>query len=98
MTRSDILTKDWITKPQPDLESAIASFKAEFPGWYYTLGECQVSCDATIAPTTDSGDISLIPQDARFDSGFSVDLRQPATLAQALMVVALEARDAKAKL
>lgn len=98
MTKTDILTKDWISKSQPDLESAIAAFKAEFPGWYYMLGECQVSCDATIAPTTDSEDIALIPMDERFDSGFSVDLRQPSTLAQALLHVALEARDAKVKL
>lgn len=89
---------EWKTKPQPQLEDTIAAFKSEFPGWWYTLGECQVSCDATIAPTTESVDIELIREAGdEFDAGFSVDLAQPSTLSEALIYVMDMARKAKAE-
>lgn len=84
----------WTTAPQPDLEATIAAFKAEFPGWYYRVCECQVSCDATIAPTAESVDSSRIPRDRRFDGGFDADLPQPSTLAEALREVMADAREA----
>lgn len=86
---------NWQTQPQPELEATILEFKAEFPGWYYSVCECQVSCDATIAPTTDSEDINLISRDCRFDEGFRVDLPQPSSLAKALRWVMNDARAAK---
>ena len=86
---------DWRKTPQDGLEAAILDFKLEFPGWYYSVCECQVSCDATIAPTTESEDINLIPRDCRFDDGFRVDLPQPSTLAKALRWVMIDARTAK---
>lgn len=75
---------DWKSKPQTDLEAAIAEFKAALPGWWYSICECQVSCDASCAPTTETDDIDLIEFNPAFDSGFHADLRQPATLAEAL--------------
>lgn len=83
---------DWHTKPQTDLEAAIAEFKAALPGWWYSLGECQVSCDASCAPTTESPHINLIRKNGdQFDAGFHVDLRQPSSLAEALRAVMREA-------
>ena len=63
------------------IESAIAEFRTRLPGWWYSLGECQVSCDASCAPTSHSGDTALIALDERFNSGFHADLTQPSTLA-----------------
>lgn len=86
---------DWQTKPQSDLEAAIAEFKAALPGWWYSLGECQVSCDASCAPTVESPHINLIRESGdQFDAGFHADLSQPSTLAQALRTVMREALEA----
>lgn len=86
---------DWHTKRHDDLPAAIAEFKAEFPGWWYSVCECQVSCDASCAPTNESPDLALIERDRNFDSGFHADLRQPSTLAEALRDVMAQAREAK---
>jgi hypothetical protein len=86
---------DWQTKPQSDLEAAIVEFKATLPGWWYSLGECQVSCDASCAPTVESPHINLIRENGdQFDAGFHTDLRQPSTLADALRAVMHEAAEA----
>ena len=84
-------------KQQAGLEQAISDFKSSLPGWRYSVCECQVSCDASCAPTSESTDIELIGKDDRFNSGFHADLEQPSTLAQALrcvMAEAINARDA----
>lgn len=78
---------DWHITPATGLEEAIAEFKAALPGWWFRVGECQVSCDATCAPTRESEHIALIPLDARFNHGFDADLPQPSTLAEALRTV-----------
>lgn len=87
---------EWKTKPQNDLEETIREFKEKLPGWWYSVCECQVSCDASCAPTTESEHINLIETDERglvlrqddpFDSGFHADLPQPSTLATALRTV-----------
>lgn len=85
----------WPEVCHDDLGPAIAEFKAALPGWWYTLGECQVSCDASCAPTSLSADLDLIPADERFNSGFHADLAQPSTLADALRTVMQEALEAK---
>lgn len=86
------MNADWRGKPQNDLEVAIAEFKAALPGWWYSVCECQVSCDASCAPTSESEHINLIrAADDPFDSGFHADLRQPSTLAEALRNVMAQA-------
>lgn len=63
------------------LSNAVQRLKRELPGWWFTLGECSVSCDATIGP-----DVAYCPKwmlDA-YDGGFDCDIRQPSTLADAL--------------
>lgn len=85
---------DWHSKPQDDLEAAIRDFKAALPGWWYSVCECQVSCDASCAPTSESPHIELIREAGDpFDSGFHADLRQPSTLAEALRDVMGQAID-----
>ncbi|QQN73968.1 hypothetical protein [Croceicoccus sp. YJ47] len=75
---------DWQTAPATGLEEMIAKFKATLPGWWFRVCECQVSADASCAPTSESEHIALLGTDERFDSGFDADLPQPATMAEAL--------------
>lgn len=89
---------DWKQKPQSDLEATIAEFKATLPGWWYSICECQVSCDASCAPTTETDDIDLIRFNPDFDSGFFAYLAQPSTLAEALRDVMAQALKAKSAL
>lgn len=85
-------TPDWHTVPQFDLETAILEFKSALPGWWYSVCECQVSCDASCGPTVESPHIALIKEAGdQFDAGFHADLRQPSSLAQALRTVMREA-------
>src|SRR3546814_15729763 len=85
---------DWSS----DVCSSDLDFKAALPGWWFSVCECQVSCDASCAPTRESPDIALIEHDERFDLGFDADLPQPSTLAQALRSVMADAIEAKAAL
>lgn len=87
----------WQTSPATSLEQVIAEFKAALPGWWYSVCECQLSCDASCAPTAESPDIGLIGYDEQFNDGFHVDLLQPATLADALRTVMRDALEAKAQ-
>ncbi|KUR75646.1 hypothetical protein AQZ49_14375 [Novosphingobium sp. FSW06-99] len=80
-------TMDWKCAPATKLESTIAAFKAVLPGWWFSLGESQLTAYASYAPTGESEHIALIPVDKRFDSGFHADLPQPATLSAALLDV-----------
>jgi len=91
-------TPTWHTTKPTLLELAIEDFKRQLPGWWYSVCECQVSCDASCAPTKESGDLALVDQDARFDSGFHADLAQPSSLAAALCDVRDQALAAKAAL
>lgn len=84
----------WITAPATGLEQAIAEFKLALPGWWFSVAECQVSCDASCAPTRESDHIDLIHVDDRFDGGFHADIAQPSTMADALRHVMGQALDA----
>lgn len=77
-----------------NLQEIIADFKQEFPGWWWSVGECQVSCDATVGPTTEAPDANLLFIKA-FDEGFDGDLRQPSTVEAALLNAIAIARDAR---
>lgn len=87
----------WSLKCHEGIENVIARFRRELPNWWYSLGECQVSCDASCAPTSESPDLALIPKDDRFNSGFHVDVPQPSKLSSALLIVLHEALAAKAR-
>jgi len=74
----------WQTAPATGLEAEIAAFKQALPGWWFSVCECQVSCDATCAPTKESPHAAWAGEDRRFDHGFDADLLQPSSLAEAL--------------
>lgn len=94
----------WTAEAQiGDLTAAVAYFNSKLPGWWFSVGSCHVSADATCAPDTAGcdGDLLLKGPDrdvvAFFDSGFDVDLLPPATMADALRRVtdiASKTRDA----
>lgn len=87
-----------MNKPcETDLEATIKTFRATLPGWWFSVCECEVSCDASAAPTRLSDDLALIPKDERFNSGFHVDLTQPSALADALRCVMEDAVEARAR-
>lgn len=85
----------WSTKCHEGIENVIARFRKELPNWWFSLGECQVSCDASCAPTSHSPDMRHIPVDDRFNSGFHADVPQPSKLTDALLIVMFEALAAK---
>jgi hypothetical protein len=83
------------------LDEAIEAFNAEFPGWWFKVGYCHRSCDADmgldkydVGPDGGHPDSDLI-EFRTFDDGFSVDLPQPSTIAEALLHVMNEARCAR---
>lgn len=93
----------WTAEKQTgDLVAAIAYFNSKLPGWWFSVGACHVSADATVAPDTAGIDAFLFhtgddPAERFFDSGFDVDLLPPATMADALIRatdLAAAARDA----
>lgn len=91
------MKQGWDLDCHEGIEKVIEKFREELPNWWYSLGECQVSCDASCAPTSLSPDIGLIPQDERFNSGFHADVPQPSKLSHALLIVMHEALAAKAR-
>jgi hypothetical protein len=82
---------EWHSSPATGLEAAIAEFKAALPGWWFSVCECQVSCDASCAPTKESPHCTLAKAGNEFDGGFHADLPQPSTLADALRDVQAQA-------
>lgn len=82
---------DWQKSDPDNLELSIKIFKKILPGWWFRIGECQVSSDASCGPTRESPHICLINFDDRFDSGFHADLSQPSTMAEALSTVMVQA-------
>jgi len=79
-----------------DLFKAICEFRGELPGWWFTVGECSVSADASCGPDRAGPDADLL-KDRTFDDGFHADLPQPASMADALRrvtAIAIETRSA----
>ena len=81
-----------------DILVAIAEFKAALPGWWFTLGSCSLTRDASCGP--DRARHSDTPRDratlVRFDAGFHCDDDTPgSTLADALRDVTRQAVEAQ---
>jgi hypothetical protein len=72
-----------------DLANALAEFKEALPGWWWSVGSCRISADASCGPDRGGVDKSLLSS-IKFDSGFHVDLRD-GTPAEALRAVTQEA-------
>jgi hypothetical protein len=77
------------------LEQVVSKIETELPGWWWTTGNCSVSAHATIGPDVAGPDARLL-QIKEFDEGFSADLGQPATPAEALLDALEQAKAAKA--
>jgi hypothetical protein len=81
-----------------DLSAAVDYFNSKLPGWWFSVGACHVSADASCAPDTAGCDADLLTLASPFfDGGFDCDLLPPATMADALRRVtdyAVAARDA----
>lgn len=90
----DLVERAWQSAEPIGLEAAIIAFKKALPGWWFTVGECQVSADASCGPTRQSPHMELIPKNRQFDDGFHADIPQPATMAAALMDVLNQAQEA----
>jgi hypothetical protein len=79
-----------------DLADAIKRFHILLPGWWFSVGLCHVSADATVAPDSAGADRDLLEM-RFFDQGFSADIMPPATMAKSLIkatVMGMLARDA----
>lgn len=87
---------DWITSDQTDVAEAIKEFKATLPGWWYSIGECSVSSDASCGPDRTGPDADLL-KITEFDHGFHCDLLQPAKMAESLREVMTQALAARAR-
>lgn len=83
-------------KTDADLLAAIADFRRALPGWWFSLGDCSVSCDASCGPDSAGPDAGLLAN-RLFDEGFHADLRQPSSMADALQDVQMQALQAKAR-
>lgn len=75
------------------LSQAIKDFEAALPGWWWTVGVCSVSRDASCGPDRAGPDAELLEL-RTFDEGFHYDDRE-GTLASSLRYVMQQALDAR---
>lgn len=99
-------TPEWhLTKEQAgELVSVILEFQEKLPGWWWSVGNCNYSADASCyvhqsrascAPTQDSPNIERAAKGNPFDHGFHCDLAHPASMADSLRDVMRQAIEAK---
>lgn len=81
-----------------DLSIAIKIFEANLPGWWWSIGPCSISRDASCGPDLNGPDANLLKlsETKIFDEGFHCDLKD-GCLAEALGNVMEQALEAKAK-
>lgn len=90
------------TTDTDDLAAAISEFEANLPGWWWSIGHCSVSRDASCGPEMSGPDGALIedravpPEDRLFDRGFHCDDKN-GTLASSLRNVMHQAMEARAE-
>ncbi len=77
------------------IDEAIAKFRRELPGWWWSIGDCSVSADASCGPELNGPDAHLVKID-KFGKGFDCDLRQSASPIESLLTVLEHAKAAKA--
>ena len=78
------------------LEAAIDKLYRELPGWWWSVGNCHVSADATIGPDREGPDRHLL-RFAEFDNGIDGSLGHPATMAEAMLAAIEAGKAAKAR-
>jgi hypothetical protein len=73
-----------------------ALFAQELPGWWWTVGDCEVSSHASCGVQRGGPDEDLLHVESGiFDEGFHADVRKPSTPAIALLNVLMQAKAAK---
>lgn len=77
------------------LEAAIAQLQRDLPGWWWSVGNCHVSADATVGPDRKGPDKHLLRLKT-FDRGIESNLAHPATVTEALLSAITEAKRLKA--
>lgn len=87
---------------EPSVEDVIKVFKIVLPGWWYTIGDCKVSADASIGAEgeTQAALPFEVEHGSPFDRGFHHDGRydtdlnpSPAKSLLIVMLMALEEMD-----
>lgn len=75
------------------LALALVEFDAQLPGWWWSVGYCKVSGDASCGPDRQGDDADLLAH-KEFDEGFHVDIPdgEPADALIEVTRIALEAR------
>lgn len=70
------------------LDAAVAFTEALLPGWWWTVGHCDLTCHASVGP-----DRAHVPEPdlSKYDAGFHADQPNPCTPAIALILAALKA-------
>ena len=71
------------------LDAAVGLKHRLLPGWWWTAGQCGLTCHASVGP-----DRAFIaePDLSKYDDGFHADIANPSTPVLALCVAILEAR------
>lgn len=77
-------------------DEAITKFCTELPGWWWSIGDCSVSADASCGPDRKGPDADLLTHRV-FDEGFHCDTRHPACPIESLMDVLAQAKAQRAK-
>ncbi len=78
------------------LQNAIEKLYRELPGWWWSVGNCHVSADATVGPDRDGPDADLLylPE---FDGGVDGSLLHPATVTDALLAAIERGKEMRSK-
>ena len=80
----------WQPEDTAGLAAAIERCEKELPGWWWSVGACSVSSDATVRTGRATvgpdplGVLGHVLDDPVCDAGFDCDLRQPSSCAIAL--------------
>lgn len=83
--------------PSPDVKrlgEVVREFEEKLPGWWWSVGVCSVSADASCGPDVAGPDADLLTR-RDFDEGFHCDLPQPAQISDALKEALNEAISAR---
>jgi len=83
----------WQPEPIGELRNAIERMQRELPGWWWSVGACHYSADASSGPDL-KGPAAMLLKHKVFDEGFHADLDQPSTCGQALNNVIDQALEA----
>ena len=78
------------------IADAIETFERTLPGWWWSIGNCSVSADASCGPDIAGPDAYLLDH-AEFDAGFHRDASQPANVADSLLDVMQQAINARSR-